>query len=40
MSRMDITLQINQVAQINAQLGVGSQQETVIVSSAASGHPD
>src|SRR5262249_28294837 len=27
----DITLEINQVAQINAQLGVGSQQETVVV---------
>ena len=27
----DITLEINQVAQINAQLGIGSQQETVVV---------
>jgi hypothetical protein len=27
----DITLEINQVAQINAQLGMGSQQETVVV---------
>jgi hypothetical protein len=30
----DITLQINQVVQVNAQLGIGSQQETVIVTGA------
>jgi Carboxypeptidase regulatory-like domain/TonB dependent receptor len=29
----DIVLEINQVAQINAQLGVGAQQETVVVTS-------
>jgi hypothetical protein len=31
----DITLQINQLVQINAELGLGSQQETVIVTGAA-----
>ena len=31
----DITLQINQLVQINAELGLGSQQETVVVTGAA-----
>ncbi len=36
----DITLQINQLVQINAELGLGSQQETVVVTGGCSSHPD